>query len=95
MEMILLPDLFDLIEDRKSNPPTGSYTARLLAEGVAEIAAKVGEEATEVVVAALAESDDRLVAETADLLYHLLVLLAWRDLTLEDVEAELRRRWQP
>lgn len=91
----MLPDLFALIEDRKTNPPPGSYTAQLLAEGGGRIAAKVGEEAVEVVVAALAESDGRLVEEAADLLYHLLVLLAWRDLTLEDVEAELRRRWQP
>lgn len=91
----MLPNLFALIEDRKTNPPPGSYTARLFAEGGGRIAAKVGEEAVEVVIAALAENDAQLVAEAADLFYHLLVLLAWKDLTLEDVEAELRRRWKP
>ncbi len=91
----MLNELFDLIEDRKSNPPPDSYTARLFASGGEGIAQKVGEEAVEVLLAAVGQSDQRVVAEAADLVYHLLVLLSWRGLTLGDVEAELRRRWQP
>ena len=84
--------LFDIIQDRKENPIEGSYTSRLLAEGLPKIAQKVGEEATETVVAALAQSDQRLIEEVADLAYHTFVLLAARGLTPADVEAELEKR---
>lgn len=84
--------LFDVIRDRQKNPNEGSYTSRLLAEGLPKIAQKVGEEATETVVAALAQNDQRLIEEVADLAYHTLVLLAARGLSPEDVEAELERR---
>ena len=70
-----------------------SYTSRLLAGGVAKIGGKVTEEAGELVAAAAGETDDRVVAEAADLLYHTLVLLAARDLRLSAVEAELARRF--
>lgn len=83
-----------VIEDRKQNPQEGSYTCALLDAGCEEILKKVGEEATEVVVAGALESDERLVYETADLFYHLLVMLAARNLGWEDVEAELRRRFR-
>ena len=86
-------ELWRVIQDRKVNPRPGSYTASLFAQGENEILKKVGEEAVEVVVAAK-ESDERIVYEAADLIYHLLVLLAARDLTWEDVEAELRRRFK-
>ena len=86
-------ELWKVIQDRKANPRPGSYTASLFAQGENEILKKVGEEAVEVVVAAK-ESDERIVYEAADLVYHLLVLLAARDLTWEDVEAELRRRFK-
>jgi phosphoribosyl-ATP pyrophosphohydrolase/phosphoribosyl-AMP cyclohydrolase len=89
-----LPLLEEVIRDRKDNPPEGSYTAELFAAGTARIAQKVGEEATETVVAALGPSDGQVVEEAADLLYHLLVLLAARGLRLADVEAELARRHQ-
>ena len=93
-----MPELIDslsaIIAERKANPVPESYTARLLADGTAKIAQKVGEEAVEVVVAALQESDERLVSEMADLVYHSLVLLAQRDLTWADVEAELARRFK-
>ncbi len=91
----MLHELFAVIQSRKENPPPGSYTARLFAQGEDEILKKVGEEAIEVVLAGKAQSDQRLVEESADLLYHLLVLLAHRGLTLADVEAELRRRHRP
>ena len=66
--------LFDVIEDRKNNPTEKSYTSSLFAEGLPKIAQKVGEEGTEVVVAALAQEDQRLIEEVADLTYHTLVL---------------------
>lgn len=84
--------LFDVIEDRKKNPSEKSYTTRLFNEGLPKIAQKVGEEGTEVVVAALAQDDQRLIEEVADLAYHTLVLLAARGLTLADVMAELQKR---
>jgi phosphoribosyl-ATP pyrophosphohydrolase/phosphoribosyl-AMP cyclohydrolase len=84
--------LESIIADRKSNPKEGSYTNRLLSEGVQKISQKVGEESTETIVAALGQSDDRVVSEVADLLYHTLVLLSARGLRLADVEAELERR---
>jgi phosphoribosyl-ATP pyrophosphohydrolase len=87
-----LQRLFDVIVSRREDPPEGSYTARLLAEGLPKIAQKVGEEATETVVAALAQDDQRLVEEVADLAYHILVLLAARGLSPADVEAELEKR---
>jgi phosphoribosyl-ATP pyrophosphohydrolase len=89
-----LPDLIAIIQDRKQNPKQGSYTNTLLADPV-RAAQKVGEEATEVVVAALAQSDRQLVAEMADLVYHSLVLLAAHDLSWEEVEAELEKRHKP
>ncbi|MBN2085356.1 MAG: bifunctional phosphoribosyl-AMP cyclohydrolase/phosphoribosyl-ATP diphosphatase HisIE [Anaerolineales bacterium] len=87
-----LSHLEDVIADRKINPDEGSYTSALFREGLNKISQKVGEEATETIVAALGQSDDRVVSEVADLLYHTLVLLAARGLTLADVEAELERR---
>jgi phosphoribosyl-ATP pyrophosphohydrolase len=84
--------LFDVIEDRKKNPSAGSYTSSLFAEGLPRIAQKVGEEGTEVVVAALAQEDQRLIEEVADLTYHTLVLLSARGLSPELVLAELKRR---
>lgn len=88
----ILNDLYTTIVDRKANPRPGSYTASLFAAGTDEIAKKVGEEAIEVVLAAAAQSDQRLVEEAADLIYHLLVALAQRGVTLEQVEAELEAR---
>jgi phosphoribosyl-ATP pyrophosphohydrolase len=88
----VLEALFATILDRQANPRPDSYTAHLLNTGEDEILKKVGEEAMEVILAAKGQGDDRLVAEVADLFYHLLVLLAARELTLGDVEAELVRR---
>jgi phosphoribosyl-ATP pyrophosphohydrolase len=86
--------LMATIRERKDHPREGSYTCKLLAAGQSEILKKVGEEATEVVVAGARESDERLLYESADLIYHMLVMLASRDLSWDDVEAELRRRFK-
>jgi phosphoribosyl-ATP pyrophosphohydrolase len=88
----VLETLFTTILDRKADPRPGSYTAKLLDAGEDEILKKVGEEAMEVILAAKGQGDTRLVSEVADLFYHLLVLLASRDLALSNVEAELVRR---
>ncbi len=87
-----LNELYQLIRARKENPPPDSYTAKLFAAGDAEIAKKVGEEAIEVIVASYKESDARLASECADLIYHLLVLLAARNVAWDAVEQELERR---
>ena len=84
--------LYDVIESRRQNPSEKSYTSSLFAEGLPKIAQKVGEEGTEVVVAALAQDDQRLIEEVADLTYHTLVLLAARGLKLQDVLVELEKR---
>jgi phosphoribosyl-ATP pyrophosphohydrolase len=84
--------LFDVIQDRKENPSDESYTSSLFAEGLAKIAQKVGEEASEVIVAALAQDDQRLIEEVADLSYHTLVLLAARNISITHVQAELEQR---
>ena len=84
--------LFDVIEDRKNNPTEKSYTTSLFAEGLPKIAQKVGEEGTEVVVAALAQEDQRLIEEVADLTFHTLVLLSARGLTPAHILAELEKR---
>ena len=90
--MMSIQWLFDVIQSRKENPLEGSYTSSLIAEGLPKIAQKVGEEGTEVVVAALAQDNKRLIEEVADLTYHTLVLLAARGLTIEDILSELERR---
>ena len=84
--------LFGVIEDRKKHPNEKSYTASLFKEGLPKIAQKVGEEGTEVVVAALTQDDQRLIEEVADLTYHTLVLLSARGLTPAQVIAELEKR---
>ncbi len=88
----ILEQLFDVIENRKGADPGTSYTARLLGKGRAKIAKKTGDEAVEVVVAALAEGKSDLAAESADLLYHLLVLWASVGIRPRDVWLELAKR---
>jgi phosphoribosyl-ATP pyrophosphohydrolase len=89
-----LEQLWNTIESRKQLLPPGSYTAELFAAGVPRIAQKVGEEAVETVVSALSEGDERLISEMADLVYHCLVLLSARDLSMADLTAELARRFK-
>jgi phosphoribosyl-ATP pyrophosphohydrolase len=88
----VLADLAGVIASRKGASPDSSYTAKLLSQGVEKCAKKLGEEALEAALAAVAGDPRHLTAESADLLYHLLVLLAAADVGLADVMAELARR---
>ncbi len=88
----VLDQLYATIEARKTNAPSGSYTARLYAAGENEIVKKFGEEAIEVIVAAKGQGDERIVSEMADLIYHSMVLLASRRIPWRSVEEELSRR---
>jgi phosphoribosyl-ATP pyrophosphohydrolase len=92
----VLHQLMSVLEDRKINPPPNSYTARLYAGGDTKISAKITEEARELTEAA-GESGDQgrrhLIYESSDLIYHLLVLLAYHDIKLDEVEAEIARRF--
>lgn len=81
-----------VIAARRSADPGSSYVAKLNAKGLGKIAQKVGEEATETIIAALTEDRQALVGEAADLLFHLLVLLGAKDVPLADVLVELDRR---
>lgn len=80
------------IESRKTANPDSSYVAKLFHKGTDSILKKIGEEATEVVIAAKGENREQIVYESADLLFHLMVMLAQYDLTLADVADELARR---
>ena len=91
----VLERLYSVIESRKTDNSENSYTAKLLAQGISEIARKLGEEAVETIIASLAEEEDRIVEESADLIYHLLVLWALKDISPEMVWAELIRRRAP
>ncbi|MGI1663442.1 phosphoribosyl-ATP diphosphatase [Palleronia sp. KMU-117] len=90
--MSALDRLAATIAARKGADPGTSWTAKLLAKGPEKCAEKFGEEAVEAIVEAVKGDRDRLTAEAADVLYHLLVMLAARDVTLTDVLAELERR---
>ncbi|KQT32539.1 phosphoribosyl-ATP pyrophosphatase [Sphingomonas sp. Leaf412] len=88
----ILDRLQATITARKAGDADASYTAQLFRRGRARIAQKLGEEATETVIAAMGDDAAKIVPEAADLLYHLLVLLADAGLSLDDVRAELARR---
>ena len=87
-----LDALETIIRERRGGDPATSYVAKLTAKGRAKIAQKLGEEATEAVIAAIQDDRDALKGEAADLVFHLLVLLADAGLSLDDVRAELARR---
>ena len=80
--------------NRKNNPEEGSYTTYLFNKGLEKILKKVGEESTEVIIASLNGSKEELVGEINDLIYHVLVLMVEKGITLEDVEEEMVRRSQ-
>ena len=86
-----IDELYQVLLDRKENPREGSYTNQLLADEE-EIAKKIGEEAIEIVLAAASQGRERIIEETADLIYHTLVLLVANDITWDDILAELARR---
>jgi len=85
-------ELFDLIRGRKEKRPEKSYTTSLFDKGLDEIVKKVGEESVEVIIAAKSETQERLIEESGDLLYHLLVLLVEKEIGLNKVVEELVRR---
>lgn len=87
-----LSDLAKTIEARKGADPDSSWTAKLLAKGPEKCAEKFGEEAVEAIIEAIKGDRAKLTAEAADVLYHLLVMCAARDVTLAEIEAELARR---
>lgn len=87
-----LDKLYKIIEDRKNKMPENSYVASLFREGKDRIIQKVGEEATEVVIAAKNEEKTRIVSEVADLLFHILILLSLNEIKLIEVFKELQKR---
>ena len=91
----VLDALFATIEDRRDELPEGSYTASLFTheKGENAVLEKIGEEATEVILAAKDDDREELLAESADLVYHLLVLLAMKEATVDDLRAELEERF--
>lgn len=91
-DFAFLTRLESVIAQRIADKPEGSYTARIWAQGPARMAQKVGEEGVEVALAAVTQTDETLVGESADLLFHLALLLKSRKLSLRDVVAELERR---
>lgn len=93
--LLFLTELQDFINKRKQEMPEGSYTTKLFSEGINKIAQKVGEEALETVIEATNGTNDHLVYEASDLLYHLLVMLADKGLRIEDVAGELQKRHDP
>lgn len=90
--LAFLATLEGVIAKRATEKPEGSYTARLFAQGPRRIAQKVGEEGVEVALAAVTEPDEKVISESADLVFHLLVMLKQRGLSLERVVAELQAR---
>ena len=88
----VLQELYAVVEERKEKRPEGSYTTYLFNSGLDKILKKVGEEATETIVAAKNEDPARLVSETSDLVYHLLVMLVERGVSLDEVLKELKGR---
>lgn len=84
--------LFEVIKSRKGADPSTSYTAKLLARGTEKCAQKLGEEAVETVIAAVSQGKAEVIAESADMLYHWLTVLAARDIELDEVLAALEKR---
>ena len=88
----ILNQLYKIIAQRKRKMPEGSYTTKLFEEGLGKISAKISEESIEVIEAAFEKDKKEIIWEAADLIYHLLVLLAAKDVDFKEVEAELERR---
>jgi len=89
----ILQAVYQVILDRKNCPAESSYTSSLMHKGIDKILKKIGEEATEVVIAAKGGKRDEIVYETADLVFHLLVMLGFHDIPPDEVYNELRRRF--
>lgn len=93
--LLFLKELQDFIDKRHEEMPEGSYTTSLFRKGVNKMAQKLGEEALETVIEATNGTDEKLIYEASDMIYHLLVLLTSKGLRLEDVAAELQKRHDP
>ena len=93
--LLFLSELSDFIEQRHREMPEGSYTTSLFRDGLNRMAQKVGEEALELVIEATNGTNDRLIYEGSDMLYHLIVLLTSKGLRIEDMAAELMERHRP
>lgn len=88
----ILDELYSVIIDRKQNPKEGSYTNYLFDKGIDKILKKVGEETAEVIIGAKNEGKDELLYESADLIYHLMVLFVEKGITLDELYTELQKR---
>jgi len=88
----ILTQLYEVIAERRDEMPEGSYTSELFEAGLGKIAAKISEETTEVLEASFEKDKKEIIWEAADLIYHLLVLLAYKEVDFKEVEAELQRR---
>ena len=91
-DIMFLKHLQDFIDKRREQMPEGSYTTSLFTEGIRKITQKVGEEAVETVIGAMANDDENFIYEGADLLYHLIVLLTYKGYRIEDLARELAKR---
>jgi phosphoribosyl-ATP pyrophosphohydrolase len=89
----ILQALYQIILERRQNPSESSYTSSLMQKGIDKILKKIGEEATEVVIAAKGGKREEIIYETGDLLFHILVLLGYCDIPPEEILCELRRRF--
>lgn len=92
MSLEVLKELYEVVSDRRRNPVEGSYTCRLFEEGLDGILKKVGEEAVELILAGKNGDKEEVVYEAADLIYHMIVLLVYGNVGLEEVMKELERR---
>lgn len=90
----VIEELYQVIKDRKINPIEGSYTKYLFDKGIDKILKKVGEESTEVIVATKNTDKTELITEICDLCYHIMVLMAEKDISLEEIREELEKRRQ-
>ena len=91
-DLLFLKQLQDFIDQRKAEMPEGSYTTSLFTKGIRKITQKVGEEAVETIIGAMANDDENFLYEGADLLYHLIVLLTYKGYRIEDLARELQKR---
>lgn len=87
-----IQQLYTIVEERRRKRPVGSYTTKLFEEGLDKIVKKLGEEAVETVIAAKNDSTERIVEETSDLLYHLIVTLVAKGVSLDEIKSELVKR---
>lgn len=89
----ILASIYEVILERKNNPSDASYTASLMNKGLDKILKKIGEESAEVIIAGKGGNREEIIYETADVFFHLLVLLGHADIDVEEVFSELRRRF--